>query len=78
MHFRGQQGIRLKQHLPRYDTQVERMNHFGNKWDVFVQMKMKHDPIAFLSPGQGILTSSLTDLCGEPSVDLWKGKEQCG
>ncbi|KAH7657477.1 cytokinin dehydrogenase protein [Dioscorea alata] len=61
LHFCDQQGIRFKQYLPRYSTQAEWMNHFGSKWDAFVQMKMKYDPRAILSPGQGIFTSSLVD-----------------
>ena len=61
LHFCDQQGIKFKQYMPHYSTQAEWMNHFGSKWDAFVQMKMKYDPRAILSPGQGIFASSLVD-----------------
>ncbi|XP_039052840.1 cytokinin dehydrogenase 5-like [Hibiscus syriacus] len=48
--------INVKQYLPHYATHEEWMNHFGNKWDWFYQMKMKFDPSHILASGQQIFT----------------------
>ncbi|RRT42675.1 hypothetical protein B296_00053792 [Ensete ventricosum] len=50
--------ISYKQYLPHYTSLADWRKHFGAKWDVFVERKMRYDPRALLSPGQRIFTSS--------------------
>ncbi|CAL9125873.1 unnamed protein product [Musa acuminata var. zebrina] len=59
--FCHREGIQFKQYMPHYASQRDWKNHFGRKWDTFVEMKRRYDPKALLSPGQRIFTSSLTD-----------------
>ncbi|KAK9101318.1 hypothetical protein Scep_024748 [Stephania cephalantha] len=47
-------GIKVKQYLPHYKNKADWMNHFGLKWELFQTRKIKFDPKAILSPGQGI------------------------
>lgn len=56
LRFCNEAGIELKKYLPHYTTQSDWMKHFGPKWGKFVEMKMKYDPKALLSPGQRIFT----------------------
>lgn len=56
LNFCDQSGIRIKQYLPHYLTNVEWKKHFGRKWNMFVERKMKFDPKEILSPGQKIFT----------------------
>ncbi|KAK8646469.1 hypothetical protein V6N13_120254 [Hibiscus sabdariffa] len=49
-------GINVKQYLPHYTTHEEWMDHFGNNWDRFYQMKMEFDPRHILASGQQIFT----------------------
>lgn len=58
LRFCDRAGIRYKQYLPHYTTPSEWMKHFGPKWDLFVERKMRYDPRALLSPGQRIFTPS--------------------
>ncbi|KAG6508708.1 cytokinin dehydrogenase 5-like [Zingiber officinale] len=56
--FCDQAGINYKQYLPHYTGTSDWMKHFGAKWSLFVERKMRYDPRALLSPGQQIFTSS--------------------
>ncbi|XVF36042.1 hypothetical protein REPUB_Repub19eG0024400 [Reevesia pubescens] len=56
LRFCDDAGINVKQYLPHYTTQEEWMDHFGNKWDWFHQMKMEFDPRHILASGQHIFT----------------------
>lgn len=48
-------GIKIKQYLPRYyETKEEWMKHFGAKWSLFQDRKLKYDPKMILSPGQNL------------------------
>ncbi|KAF3326887.1 cytokinin dehydrogenase 6-like protein [Carex littledalei] len=49
-------GIKYKQYLPHYTTTKGWMEHFGAKWDNFLEMKLKYDPKLILSPGSTILS----------------------
>ncbi|XP_042516486.1 LOW QUALITY PROTEIN: cytokinin dehydrogenase 5-like [Macadamia integrifolia] len=52
-------GIGVKQYLPNYTTQQEWMDHFGDKWKLFLHRKMQFDPKHILAPGQRIFSPSL-------------------
>ncbi|KAG8376150.1 hypothetical protein BUALT_Bualt09G0033300 [Buddleja alternifolia] len=52
-------GIEIKQYLPYYKSKEDWMKHFGSKWNIFEERKMKFDPRMILSPGQRIFTSDL-------------------
>ncbi|XP_043708122.1 cytokinin dehydrogenase 5-like [Telopea speciosissima] len=52
-------GIGVKQYLPNYNTQEEWMDHFGDKWDLFLHRKIQFDPKRILAPGQRIFPASL-------------------
>lgn len=54
LRFCREAGIGEKQYLPHYTTEAEWKNHFGSKWDKFVERKASYDPRAILSPGQRI------------------------
>ncbi|RWR82775.1 cytokinin dehydrogenase 6 [Cinnamomum micranthum f. kanehirae] len=56
LNFCNEAGIRFKQYLPHYSTNSEWKKHFGRKWNMFVERKMKFDPKRILSPGQRIFT----------------------
>ncbi|RZR77210.1 hypothetical protein BHM03_00002221 [Ensete ventricosum] len=58
LRFCDDAGISYKQYLPHYTSLADWRKHFGAKWDVFVERKMRYDPRALLSPGQRIFTSS--------------------
>ncbi|GMI82553.1 ARABIDOPSIS THALIANA CYTOKININ OXIDASE 5, CYTOKININ OXIDASE 6, cytokinin oxidase 5 [Hibiscus trionum] len=58
LRFCNDAGINVKQYLPHYTTHEEWMDHFGNKWDWFYQMKMELDPRHILASGQQIFTPS--------------------
>ncbi|PSS20803.1 Cytokinin dehydrogenase [Actinidia chinensis var. chinensis] len=47
-------GINAKQYLPHYKTRKDWKNHFGAKWETFVERKAQFDPKMILSPGQRI------------------------
>ncbi|XP_030543439.1 cytokinin dehydrogenase 3-like [Rhodamnia argentea] len=47
-------GIKVKQYLPNYNTEREWMQHFGPKWRTFQEGKAQFDPKMLLSPGQRI------------------------
>lgn len=51
-------GIGYKQYLPHYTSTSDWMKHFGEKWSLFVERKMRYDPKTLLAPGQQIFTSS--------------------
>nr|CAD1822174.1 unnamed protein product [Ananas comosus var. bracteatus] len=52
-------GIDVKQYMPHYENTEDWKEHFGEKWDWFVEMKKKYDPKNILAPGQKIFTSPL-------------------
>ncbi|KAK2977395.1 hypothetical protein RJ640_007681 [Escallonia rubra] len=54
LQFCDKAGIKVKQYLPHYETKEEWVNHFGAKWSIFNERKVKFDPKMILSPGQGI------------------------
>ncbi|XP_073047100.1 cytokinin dehydrogenase 3-like isoform X1 [Primulina eburnea] len=54
MEFCEEGGIEVKQYLPHYKSRNDWIKHFGPKWSVFQEMKMKFDPNMILSPGQRI------------------------
>ncbi|XXG64224.1 hypothetical protein AAC387_Pa05g2228 [Persea americana] len=56
LNFCNEAGIRFKQYLPHYSTNSEWKKHFGRKWNMFVERKVKFDPKRILSPGQRIFT----------------------
>ncbi|XP_074578378.1 cytokinin dehydrogenase 7-like [Curcuma longa] len=66
--FCHERGIELKQYLPHYTAQSDWANHFGHKWDKFVELKRRYDPKAILSPGQQIFSSP--DPAHQDSIDL--------
>ncbi|KAL9224694.1 hypothetical protein vseg_000706 [Gypsophila vaccaria] len=48
-------GIKIKQYLPHYNTLEEWKSHFGaKKWRVFKERKALFDPKKILSPGQKV------------------------
>lgn len=49
-------GIKYKQYLPHYTTTKGWMEHFGAKWNNFLEMKLKYDPKLMLSPGSTIFS----------------------
>ncbi|XP_077225949.1 cytokinin dehydrogenase 2-like [Tasmannia lanceolata] len=49
-------GIKFKHYLPHYTTNNEWVDHFGHKWNKFVERKKSFDPKGLLSPGQKIFT----------------------
>lgn len=61
LRFCKDKDIKVKQYLPHYTTQQEWMHHFGDKWELFSERKMKFDPRIILANGQGIF---------KPSFDL--------
>ncbi|XP_077226622.1 cytokinin dehydrogenase 3-like [Tasmannia lanceolata] len=50
-------GIKTKQYFPHYTTNTEWKNHFGPKWNKFIERKKSFDPKGLLSPGQKIFTA---------------------
>ncbi|KAF8410538.1 hypothetical protein HHK36_003069 [Tetracentron sinense] len=52
--------IKVKQYLPSYSTPQEWMDHFGDKWGLFLKRKMEHDPKRILATGQRIFQPSTT------------------
>ncbi|XP_077252495.1 cytokinin dehydrogenase 5-like [Tasmannia lanceolata] len=52
--FCDKTGIDAKQYLPHYSTNTEWKNHFGLKWNMFLERKRMFDPKGLLSPGQKI------------------------
>lgn len=66
--FCHERGIELKQYLPHYTAQSDWANHFGHKWEKFVELKRRYDPKAILSPGQQIFSSP--DPAHQDSIDL--------
>lgn len=52
--------INVKQYLPHYTTQEEWMDHYGDKWDLIHERKMKFDPKRILATGQRIFKPSFT------------------
>ncbi|XP_073288292.1 cytokinin dehydrogenase 5-like [Primulina huaijiensis] len=62
LRFCKDKGIEAKQYLPHYTTQQEWMHHFGDKWELFSERKMKFDPRNILANGQGIFKPSFDDL----------------
>ncbi|XP_057960129.1 cytokinin dehydrogenase 7 isoform X2 [Malania oleifera] len=53
-----EQGFEFKLYLPHYHSEEEWKGHFGNKWEKFVERKLKFDPMAILAPGQKIFSRS--------------------
>ncbi|XP_024538326.1 cytokinin dehydrogenase 7 [Selaginella moellendorffii] len=47
-------GLNVKQYFPHYHSDTEWKQHFGESWGKFLANKIKYDPNAILSPGQGI------------------------
>lgn len=58
LEFCNDAGIKYKQYLPHYSTQEEWTNHFGPKWNTFLQRKYQFDPRMILSPGQRIFNNN--------------------
>ncbi|WOL03001.1 cytokinin dehydrogenase 6-like [Canna indica] len=58
LRFCDEAAMSYKQYLPHYTNKADWMKHFGHKWDLFVERKMRYDPKALLSPGQRIFVSS--------------------
>lgn len=56
LEFCESSGIKYKQYLPHYTTTKGWMEHFGAKWDNFLEMKLKYDPKLILSPGSTIFS----------------------
>ncbi|KAF5199002.1 Cytokinin dehydrogenase [Thalictrum thalictroides] len=56
--FCNETGIKVKQYLPNYNTQEEWKNHFGDKWNLFLNRKMAFDPKHILATGQQIFQPS--------------------
>nr|BAM74651.1 cytokinin oxidase/dehydrogenase [Torenia fournieri] len=54
MEFCEKAGIRIKQYLPHYKSKEDWAKHFGDKWKIFQERKLKFDPEMILSPGQKI------------------------
>ncbi|XP_077225498.1 cytokinin dehydrogenase 5-like [Tasmannia lanceolata] len=52
-------GIKAKQHFPPYKTNTEWKDHFGPKWNKFLERKKRFDPKGLLSPGPKIFTPML-------------------
>lgn len=50
--FCEKSGIEYKQYLPHRTSQDRWLRHFGVKWSRIIDLKMKYDPQAILSPGQ--------------------------
>ncbi|XP_072146835.1 cytokinin dehydrogenase 6-like [Setaria viridis] len=50
--FCEKSGIEYKQYLPHRTSQDGWLRHFGVKWSRIIDLKMKYDPQAILSPGQ--------------------------
>lgn len=51
-------GIKVKQYLPHYQSKKDWIDHFGPKWDAFLDRKTMFDPLKILSPGQRIFSTS--------------------
>ncbi|XP_044480767.1 cytokinin dehydrogenase 7-like [Mangifera indica] len=49
-----QNGFDYKLYLPHYQTQEQWKEHFGGKWERFVERKACYDPMGILAPGQKI------------------------
>ncbi|KAJ0031975.1 hypothetical protein Pint_13685 [Pistacia integerrima] len=49
-----QNGFDYKLYLPHYQTEEQWKEHFGGKWERFVERKACYDPMAILAPGQKI------------------------
>lgn len=65
LRFCREQGIRIKQYLPHYESQADWMQHLGPKWNRLLQLKRRYDPKALLSPGQRIFTAPLQPYAAE-------------
>lgn len=57
LQFCHENGIKIKQYFPHYETQQDWKDHFGTKWEHFQQMKTQFDPKKILSPGQKIFNT---------------------
>ncbi|KAL0410487.1 UNVERIFIED_CONTAM: Cytokinin dehydrogenase 3 [Sesamum latifolium] len=57
--FCEKSGIKIKQYLPHYKSEEDWMEHYGPKWNTFLERKNKFDPRMILSPGQRIFTSAI-------------------
>ncbi|KAF8405294.1 hypothetical protein HHK36_010196 [Tetracentron sinense] len=60
LRFCDEAGIKAKQYLPLYTTQEEWMDHFGDKWPLFLKRKIEFDPKRILATGQRIFQPSFT------------------
>lgn len=47
-------GYDFKMYLPHYRSRDQWEQHFGEQWPRFAERKACYDPLAILSPGQGI------------------------
>lgn len=56
-------GFDYKLYMPNYKTQEEWKEHFGGKWERFVEMKACYDPMAILAPGQKIFGRMRNSSC---------------
>ncbi|KAF8745142.1 hypothetical protein HU200_013445 [Digitaria exilis] len=56
--FCDQESVGCKQYLPHHASQDGWRRHFGEKWDRIATLKRKYDPLAILSPGQGIFPAA--------------------
>ncbi|KAM0036440.1 putative cytokinin dehydrogenase [Helianthus debilis subsp. tardiflorus] len=52
----ARKGLDFKLYLPHYNSEEGWKQHFGDRWDRFVEMKSRYDPMAILAPGQKIFT----------------------
>ncbi|WOL16865.1 cytokinin dehydrogenase 3-like [Canna indica] len=54
--------IGAKQYLPHHPSQGHWRDHFGRRWDRFMDRKARFDPLSILSPGQGIFPRTYTSI----------------
>lgn len=69
LRFCDDAGIKVKQYLPHYATRKDWVDHFGDKWTQFYQMKMEFDPRRILATGQRIFEPTSTSSGG--TVASW-------
>lgn len=48
-------GMGAKQYLAHHSNEWQWKNHFGSKWEIFLERKARYDPLNILAPGQRIL-----------------------
>nr|CAB3468247.1 unnamed protein product [Digitaria exilis] len=58
LEFCDRESVGCKQYLPHHASQDGWRRHFGEKWDRIAALKRRYDPLAILSPGQGIFPAA--------------------